>query len=113
MVVTVSLVLTIAALVVLAWPVLRRGDRNVPDIVNPIEELWHERNNLYEEARHFLQDFELGHFSEGEYDTKLRANRLRAAVLLRQQDEWEAIDQMIEREILSVRESPADQIKAD
>ena len=112
MVVTVSLVLTIAALVVLAWPVLRRGKRNVPD-ANPIEELWHERNNLYEEARHFLQDFELGHFSEEEYDTKLRANRFRAAVLLRQQDEWEAIDQMIEREILSLRESPADQIKAD
>ena len=95
-------VLAAVSLVVLLLPFLRRLTTTA-FATDPIQELRSERETLYQETRILRQDFDLGHFSDEEYRTRLQANRLLAATLLRRQDELENMSRELEKEVLALR----------
>ena len=106
MAVAIGAILAAAGLVVLMVPFLRKIAPRVTGVGDPIQELRQERNALYQETRILRQDFDLGHFSEEEYQARFQTNRLRAATLLRQQDELEALNRQLEEEIRALRKLP-------
>ena len=106
MAVAIGAIVTAAGLVVLLLPFLRRIAPTAIAVGDPIQELRQERNALYQQTRILRQDFDLGHFSEEEYQARFETNRLRAATLLRRQDELEALNRQLEKEILSLRKLP-------
>lgn len=107
MAVAIGAILAAAGLVVLMVPFLRKIAPRVTGVGDPIQELRQERNALYQETRILRQDFDLGHFSEEEYQARFQTNRLRAATLLRRQDELEAMNRQLEEEILALRKVPS------
>ena len=106
MAVAIGAIVAVAGLVVLMLPFLRRIVPTATAVGDPIQELRQERNALYQETRILRQDFDLGHFSEEEYQARFQTNRLHAAALLRRQDELEALNRQLEKEILSLRKLP-------
>ena len=106
MAVAIGAILAAAGLVVVMVPFLRKIAPRVTGVGDPIQELRQERNALYQETRILRQDFDLGHFSEEEYQARFQTNRLRAATLLRRQDELEAMNRQLEEEILALRKVP-------
>ena len=105
MAVAIGSVLAAVSLVVLLLPFLRRLTTTAV-AGDPIQELRREREALYQETRILRQDFDLGHFSEEEYQARFQTNRLRAATLLRRQDELEALNRQLEEEIRGLRKLP-------
>ncbi len=106
MAVAIGAIVAAAGLVVLMLPFLRRIAPTATAVMDPIQKLRRERNALYQETRILRQDFDLGHFSDEEYQARFQTNRLRAAALLRRQDELEALNRQLEEEILSLRKLP-------
>ena len=106
MAVAIGAIVAAAGLVVLMLPFLRRIVPTSAAGRNPIQELRQERNALYQDTRILRQDFDLGHFSEEEYQARFRTNRLCAATLLRRQDELEALNRQLEENILFLRNLP-------
>ena len=104
--VAIGAIVAAAGLVVLMLPFLRSTAPTATAAGDPIQELRQERNALYQETRILRQDFDLGHFSEEEYQARFQTNRLRAAALLRRQDELEALNRQLEEEILTLRKLP-------
>lgn len=77
-------------------------------VVDPIQELQHQRERIYEEVRGLRLDYDLGHIRGEEYETRFQGHRLRAATLLRQQLQMEAWSQRLEEEVQTLWESPTE-----
>lgn len=88
---SVVLILLLAAVCtgVAAYPLLARGrsaDRGAGLAAELAQRLRRGRDRVYEEIRVLQQERFLGHLTEAEYQAQLGAARLRAAVLLREQE---------------------------
>ena len=77
-------------------------------IADPIQELQHQRERIYEEVRGLRLDYDLGQIREKEYETRFQGHRLRAATLLRQQLQLETWSQRLEEEVQTLWESPTE-----
>ena len=101
----VGIALCIACVAILLLP-FRRRTTTASAVVDPIEELRHEREHVYEEERRLRQDYDLGHIPEESYAARLQDYRLCAATLLQQQEHLETWEQQLEEEVLALRELP-------
>lgn len=101
----VGIALCVTCVAVLLLPFRRRATM-VLAVVDPIQELQHQRERVYEEVRGLRQDYDLGHIPEKEYEARFQGHRLRAATLLQQQQQLEAWSQRLEEEVKALRNSP-------
>lgn len=106
-----GLVFAFIAILVLAWPILRRGrsapgPAPQPDALSEIARL---RARIYEDIKTLALDYELGNVPSEEYNARLTAFRLEAARALRDQEQLQeaqaALEDDLEREALELRKS--------
>lgn len=100
MTILVVTLLTLAAVAVLAYPFWRTRDDEARANELAIElarSIRRARDRVYEEIRVLQQEYFLGNLTEAEYQEQLRAARLRAAGLLREQQQVEETVRSIER----------------
>ena len=106
-----GLVFAFVAILVLAWPILRRGRAGrgaatPPDALSEIARL---RARIYDDIKTLALDYELGNVPAEEYNAKLAAFRLEAARALRDQEQLQqahaALEDDLERETLELRKS--------
>ena len=101
----VGIALSVTCVAVLLLP-FRRRETKASAVMDPIQELQHQRERVYAEVRGLRQDYDLGHIPEEEYEARFQGHRLRAASLLQQQQQMEAWSQRLEEEVQALRESP-------
>ena len=106
-----GLVFAFFAILVLAWPILRRT-RSAPGPVAPpdaLSEVAQRRARIYEDIKTLALDYELGNVPAEEYNAKLAAFRLEAARALRDQEQLHqaqaTLEDDLEREALELRRS--------
>ena len=88
-----GLVLALAAAALIAWPLLRsRRSSRVPhrSALDALKEVQHQRAQAYDDIRILGLDRELGHVTAEQYADAYEAHRLRAALLLRQEEDIRA-----------------------
>ena len=102
----VGIALCVACVAALLLP-FRQKATKARAVVDPIQELQHQRELVYAEIRGLRQDYDLGHIPEEEYKARFQGHRLRAATLLQQQQQLEAWSQRLEEEVQAFRESLA------
>ena len=103
-IITVVLVATIA---VLAYPFFVRPSRQgaLDDAAEELaQRLRRSRDRVYEEVRALQQEYFLNNLSEDEYRAQLLAARLRAAELMRQQ-------QQVQEALLSIEEAVDEEMR--
>jgi hypothetical protein len=102
--------LAIGALAVVIWPFLRRGGGVPSRSATPLArmaEMRQRRDSIYREMRTLETEVGLGQVDSREYEERRQLYRLRAAELLREEEDlggWVArLDQTVEEEIQAVR----------
>ncbi len=110
MTILIGIILALLSLAIIMAPFIRsRSGRRGPRPSYTSEEVQTRRENIYEEIRALQLDYQLGNIEEEEYQELMRARRLEAAALIRQQEEEEGrgrlerLDQELEQEIRAVR----------
>lgn len=110
MVLLLSVFLGAVVFAVLLLPFLRtrRWRDSLPQGgLEDLAELVRRKGRVYEEIRTLQLEHDLGHVGEEEYELRLRAFKLRAALLLREHrrvdEELERLGQEVEREVLASR----------
>ena len=105
-----GLLLALAAAALIAWPLLRaRRSSPLPrrGALDALKEVQHQRAQAYDDIRVLGLDRELGHVTADQYAEAYEAHRLRAALLLRQEEDIRAelTPRMneIEDDVLAVR----------
>ena len=106
-----GLLLALASIALLAWPVLkRRSQADYAPSSSPFDSLseaQRQRQQVYDEIKTLTLDHDLGHVPSQEYSDRLGAYRLRAASLLRQQErlsqDLSRLTNEIEDEVLALR----------
>lgn len=105
-----GLFLALAAAALIAWPLLRsRRSSRIPrrGALDALKEVQHQRAQAYDDIRILGLDRELGHVTADQYAEAYEAHRLRAALLLRQEEDIRAelTPRMnnIEDEVLALR----------
>ena len=105
-----GLLLALAAAALIGWPLLRaRRSSRLPrrGALDALREVQHQRAQAYDDIRILGLDRELGHVTAEQYEEAYDAHRLRAALLLRQEEEIRAelAPRMnaIEDEVLALR----------
>ena len=101
MTVAVVTLLAFAAVAALAYPfwAARRGGARRDPAEELAESIRRARERVYEELRALQQERFLGVLSEEEYERQLRAARLRAAELVREQQQVQSTVRDIERSV--------------
>ena len=106
-----GLVFAFIAILVLAWPIMRRsraaaGPAAQPDAVSEVAQ---RRARIYDDIKTLALDYELGNVPAEEYNAKLAAFRLEAARALRDQEQLQqaqtALEDDLENEVLELRRS--------
>ena len=99
------------AILLLAWPVLRRS-RAAPDATpspDPLSEVALRRSRIYDDIKTLVLDHELGNIPDQEYEEKLAAYRIDAARAIRDQEQLQQVqatlEDALEREVLELRRS--------
>ena len=99
------------AILLLAWPVLRRS-RAAPNTVpsqDPLSEVALRRSRIYDDIKTLVLDHELGNIPDQEYEEKLAAYRIDAARAIRDQEQLHqaqaSLEDDLEREVLELRRS--------
>ncbi|MBF8266737.1 MAG: hypothetical protein HW388_245 [Dehalococcoidia bacterium] len=106
-----ALPLALLSMVLLAWPILRRGRPASGPIspLDPLEEVRRRQQQIYEEIQTLILDHELGNVRHEEYEEELRALRLKAAHALQEQDQLQQamarLEEEMENEALELRKS--------
>ncbi|MFQ5860355.1 MAG: zinc ribbon domain-containing protein [Dehalococcoidia bacterium] len=109
--------LALVCLVVLALPFRRARSSLARTEWDALEMVQARREAIYEEIRTLKLDYALANVGEEEYQTRLRAYRLRAAAVLREQERLEHrllnLDQALEERVLALRQfrSPAEALR--
>ena len=105
-----GLLLALAAAALIAWPLLRaRRSSPLPrrGSLDALREVQHQRAQAYDDIRILGLDRELGHVTADQYAEAYEAHRLRAALLLRHEEDIKAelTPRMneLEDEVLAVR----------
>ena len=105
-----GLLIALAAAALIAWPLLRaRRSSPLPrrGALDALRDVQHQRAQAYDDIRILGLDRELGHVTSDQYEEAYEAHRLRAAILLRQEEEITAElmprINAIEDEVLAVR----------
>ncbi len=106
-----GLVFAFFAILVLAWPILRRS-RSAPNPAPPpdaLSEVAQRRARIYDDIKTLALDYELGNVPSEEYSAKLAAFRLEAARALRDQEQLHqaqaGLEDDLERDVLELRRS--------
>ena len=84
-----GLLLALAAAALIAWPLLRARRAAAPPgpgALDALRETQRLRRQVYDEIRTLDLDRELGHVPNEQYEETLEAHRVRAAILLRQEE---------------------------
>ncbi|MBI4197934.1 MAG: hypothetical protein HY533_02350 [Chloroflexi bacterium] len=98
----VGALLAAAVLAIVALPFLRR--RNLPkESPDAVEALEARRQAIYREAQVLYNDWTVGQVTDQEYQERLRAHRIRAALLLREEEQMLEIEERLEEEVLALR----------
>ena len=99
------------AILLLAWPVLRRS-RAAPDTTpsqGPLSEVALRRSRIYDDIKTLVLDHELGNIPDQEYEEKLAAYRIDAARAIRDQEQLQqaqaSLEDALESEVLELRRS--------
>ena len=107
-----GLLLALASIALLAWPILKRraqADYTPSSPFDSLSEAQRQRQQVYDEIKTLTLDRDLGHVPSQEYSDRLGAYRLRAASLLRQQERLSQglsrLTREIEDEVLALRMS--------
>ena len=106
-----GLIFAFFAILVLAWPVLRRGRAAAGQAPPPdaLAEVTQRRSRIYDDIKTLALDHELGNVPDQEYTEKLAAYRLEAARALRDHEQLQqaqtALEDDLENEALSLRRS--------
>ncbi len=107
-----GLLLALASIALLAWPILKRRAQAYYAPSSPFDSLseaQRQRQQVYDEIKTLTLDRDLGHVPSQEYSDRLGAYRLRAASLLRQQERLSQglsrLTREIEDEALALRMS--------
>ncbi len=107
-----GLLLALASIALLAWPILKRraqADYTPSSPFDSPSEAQRQRQQVYDEIKTLTLDRDLGHVPSQEYSDRLGAYRLRAASLLRQQERLSQglsrLTREIEDEALALRMS--------
>lgn len=108
-----SLALAVACLAVLALPFIRarRTGYRSPLGIEAVQQVAARREGAFEELRLLRLDHELGNVPQAEYDRRYQELRLRAATLLREQDQLmerlQGVDDDVERQVAALRAARA------
>jgi rubrerythrin len=98
----IGALLAAAALAVVALPFLhRRSPRGAPP--DAVEEVQAKRQAIYREAQVLHNDWTVGQVTDQEYRERLRAHRIQAALLLREEEQLLEIEERLEEEVLALR----------
>ena len=106
-----GLVFAFVAILVLAWPILRRGHSAHAPAAPPdaVGEVAQRRARIYEDIKTLALDYELGNVPAEEYSAKLAAFRLEAARALRDQEQLQQtqarLEDDLENQVLELRRS--------
>ncbi len=99
------------AILLLAWPVLRRN-RAAPDATPsqaPLSQVALRRSRIYDDIKTLVLDHELGNIPDQEYEEKLAVYRIDAARAIRDQEQLQqaqaTLEDDLEREVLELRRS--------
>ena len=113
-----GLLLALAAAALIAWPLIRSRRASPlprPSALDALKEVRRQRNQVYDDIQTLGLDRELGHVAADQYSEAFEAHRLRAALLLRQEEEMmaELAPRMneIEDEVLTYRQANGSVIK--
>lgn len=94
--------LAAVAVAVVAIPFLRRRSlRGEP--LDAVEQLQAKRQAIYREAQVLYNDWTVGQVTDQEYQERLQAHRIQAALLLREEEQLLAIEERLEEEVLALR----------
>ncbi|NQW19007.1 MAG: hypothetical protein HQ478_16160 [Chloroflexi bacterium] len=87
--VAIGILITIAVLVIISWPFFRSGRRRAgaSSDLSAAAQLRVAREEIYDQIRQLEADFEAKIVREDEYSSHLRELRVRAAELMRAQDQ--------------------------
>ena len=106
-----GLIFAFFAILVLAWPILRRS-RAASDAAPPadrLREAAQRRSRMYDDIKTLALDHELGNVPDQEYTEKLAAYRLEAARALRDHEQLHqtqaGLEEDLENEALELRRS--------
>jgi hypothetical protein len=106
-----GLLLALASIALLAWPILRRKQTVSSSALSldSLEDLQWRQHQVYDEIKTLILDYELGNIPPEEYEERLGAYRLGAADLLRQQErlqhELTYLEGELEDRVLALRMS--------
>lgn len=106
-----GLLLAVGAIALLARPILRRGQTGSGSASTPdsLEDVQWRQQQIYDEIKTLILDHELGNIPSEEYEERLGTYRLRAADLLRQQEQFQHqvryLEDEIEDRVLALRRS--------
>ena len=106
-----GLLLALAAAALIAWPLLRARRTGppsaLPGSLDELREVQWQRRQVYDEIRTLSLDSELGNVPAEEYAEAISTHRLRAALLLRQEEQLRSglvrMMREIEDEVLALR----------
>ncbi|MBI4340056.1 MAG: hypothetical protein HY680_08915 [Chloroflexi bacterium] len=100
----IGIVLGLLALGVVALPFLKRGHPLGGG--DALEVLQERRKGIYRDIQVLHNDLNVGQVSQLEYQERLQAYRLQAALLLRDEDRFQELDQRLEEAVLALRQDP-------
>lgn len=106
-----ALPLALLSILLLAWPIVRRGRPASSPFspLDPLEEVRRQQQRIYEEIQTLILDYELGNVHHEEYEEELKAHRLRAAYALREHDQLQQalarLEDELENKALELRKS--------
>ena len=106
-----GLLLALVSIALLARPILRREQAASSPAMSleSLEDVQWRHQQVYDEIKTLILDHELGNIPSEEYDNKLGDYRLRAADLLRQQDQLlqmlTSLEEEVEDRVLALRMS--------
>lgn len=106
-----GLLLALVSIALLAWPILRRKQTASSSTLSldSLEDVQWRQQQVYDEIKTLILDYELGNIPPEEYEERLGAYRLRAADLLRQQEqlrhELTYLEEELEDSVLALRMS--------
>ena len=107
----IGILLTLVSIALLARPILRQAQTasNSSLSLDSLKEVQWQNQQVYDEIKTLILDYELGNVPPEEYNEKLGAYRLQAGSLLRQQEELlheaEDLEDEIEDTVLALRMS--------
>jgi len=102
-----GLLLAIIVLALVLLPFFRKRQDQPASVVDTVNQIETRRDELYQEMRTLQQDFDIGNIAREDYESRIRALRLEAALTLREQRELEGeisrLDTALEKEISAYR----------